>query len=86
METAGPKTSDVLKDWNTRRQNYQKNSIKHSGKELRCRGHYAELFHIRTRANRGSNCVIGKTVEKMEGLLGDSGASLYAGDPYDSYA
>jgi CRP/FNR family transcriptional regulator, cyclic AMP receptor protein len=30
--------------------------------------------------------VIGKTVEKMEALLGASGASLYAGDPVDSYA
>jgi hypothetical protein len=31
--------------------------------------------------------VIGKTVEKMEGLLGASGASLvYAGYPYDPFA
>jgi CRP/FNR family cyclic AMP-dependent transcriptional regulator len=31
--------------------------------------------------------VIGKTVEKMQGLLGASGASLvYAGYPYDPYA
>jgi CRP/FNR family cyclic AMP-dependent transcriptional regulator len=30
--------------------------------------------------------VIGKTVERMEGLLGASGTSLYAGNPYDSYA
>src|SRR5262249_30887817 len=29
---------------------------------------------------------IGKTVQKMETLLSASGASLYAGDPYDSYA
>jgi len=30
--------------------------------------------------------VIGKTVEKMEGLLGTGGSGFYAGDPYDSYA
>jgi CRP/FNR family cyclic AMP-dependent transcriptional regulator len=30
--------------------------------------------------------VIGKTVQKIETVLGPSGASLYAGDPYDSYA
>jgi hypothetical protein len=31
--------------------------------------------------------VIGKTVEKIEGLLGASGASLvYAGYPYDPFA
>jgi hypothetical protein len=30
---------------------------------------------------------IGKTIEKIEGLLGPSGASLvYAGYPYDPYA
>ena len=29
--------------------------------------------------------VIGKTVEKMEGLLGASGTTLYAGDLFDSY-
>ena len=34
-----------------------------------------------------SPSVIGKTVEKMQGLLGASGASLvYAGYPYDPYA
>ena len=35
----------------------------------------------------GPGTVIGKTVEKMEGLLAASGASLvYAGYPYDPFA
>jgi CRP/FNR family cyclic AMP-dependent transcriptional regulator len=45
------------------------------------------LIELKTQVQAGQPpSVIGKTVEKMEGLLGDSGASLYAGDPYDSYA
>src|SRR6266550_1267785 len=45
------------------------------------------LIELKSQVQAGQPpSVIGKTVEKMEGLLGDSGASLYAGDPYDSYA
>jgi CRP/FNR family transcriptional regulator, cyclic AMP receptor protein len=45
------------------------------------------LIELKSQVQAGQPpSVIGKTVEKMEGLLGDSGASLYAGDPFDSYA
>jgi CRP/FNR family cyclic AMP-dependent transcriptional regulator len=45
------------------------------------------LIELKSQVQAGQPpSVIGKTVEKMEGLLGDSGASLFAGDPYDSYA
>ncbi len=45
------------------------------------------LIELKSQVQAGQPpSVIGKTVKKMEGLLGDSGASLYAGDPYDSYA
>jgi CRP/FNR family cyclic AMP-dependent transcriptional regulator len=45
------------------------------------------LIELKSQVQAGQpSSVIGKTVEKMEGLLGDSGASLYTGDPYDSYA
>jgi CRP/FNR family transcriptional regulator, cyclic AMP receptor protein len=45
------------------------------------------LIELKSQVQAGQPpSVIGKTVEKMEGLLGDSGAGLYAGDPYDSYA
>ena len=40
------------------------------------------LIELKSQVQAGQPpSVIGKTVEKMEGLLGDSGASLYAGDP-----
>ena len=45
------------------------------------------LIELKSQVQAGQPpSVIGKTVEKMEGLLGESGAGLYAGDPYDSYA
>ncbi len=45
------------------------------------------LIELKSQVRAGQPpSVIGKTVEKMEGLLGESGAGLYAGDPYDSYA
>ena len=45
------------------------------------------LIELKSQVQAGQPpSVIGKTVEKMEGLLGDTGAGLYAGDPYDSYA
>ena len=45
------------------------------------------LIELKSQVQAGQpSSVIGKTVEKMEGLLGESGAGLYAGDPYDSYA
>src|SRR5437899_9448087 len=45
------------------------------------------LIELKSQVQAGQPpSVIGKTVEKMEGLVGHSGASLYAGDPYDSYA
>ena len=45
------------------------------------------LIELRSQLQAGQpRSVIGKTVEKMEGLLGASGASLYAGRLYDSYA
>ena len=45
------------------------------------------LIELKSQVQAGQPpSVIGKTVEKMEGLLGDTGASLYAGDPFDSYA
>jgi len=45
------------------------------------------LIELKNQLEAGQpRSVIGKTVEKMEGLLGAGGAHLYAGDPYDSYA
>jgi CRP/FNR family transcriptional regulator, cyclic AMP receptor protein len=45
------------------------------------------LIELKSQVRAGQPpSVIGKTVEKMEGLLAESGAGLYAGDPYDSYA
>ena len=45
------------------------------------------LIELKDQVHAGQpGSVIGKTVERMEGLLGASGAGLYAGDPYDSYA
>src|SRR6266516_4934170 len=45
------------------------------------------LIELKSQVQAGQPpSVIGKTVKKMEGLLGAGGAHLYAGDPYDSYA
>ena len=46
------------------------------------------LIELRGQVEAGQpRSVISKTIEKMEGLLGASGASLvYAGYPYDPYA
>ena len=46
------------------------------------------LIELKRQVQAGEpGTVIGKTVEKMEGLLGASGASLvYAGYPYDPFA
>jgi hypothetical protein len=45
------------------------------------------LSNSRARLRPASHGEIGKTIEKIEGLLGPSGASLvYAGYPYDPYA
>jgi CRP/FNR family cyclic AMP-dependent transcriptional regulator len=46
------------------------------------------LIELRRQVETGEpRSVIGKTVEKMEGLLGASGANLvYAGYPYDPFA
>jgi len=46
------------------------------------------LVELRSQLQAGEpNSVIGKTIEKVEGILGASGANLvYAGYPYDPYA
>ena len=46
------------------------------------------LIELKRQVQAGEpRSVIGKTVEKMEGLLGDNGANLiYAGYPYDPFA
>jgi CRP/FNR family transcriptional regulator, cyclic AMP receptor protein len=45
------------------------------------------LIELKSQLQAGQPAsVIGRTVEKMETLLGTGGTGLYAGDPYDSYA
>ena len=45
------------------------------------------LIELKNQLQAGQpHSVIGKTVEKMETLLGAGGTGLYTGDPYDSYA
>jgi hypothetical protein len=46
------------------------------------------LIDLKSQLQAGQpRSMIGKTIEKIEGLLGPSGASLaYAGYPYDPYA
>ena len=46
------------------------------------------LLELKRQVQAGDPCsVIGRTVEKIEGLLGATGANLmYAGDPYDPFA
>jgi hypothetical protein len=46
------------------------------------------LLELKRQVRAGEPCsVIGRTVEKIEGLLGATGANLmYAGYPYDPFA
>jgi hypothetical protein len=46
------------------------------------------LLELKRQVQAGEpRSVIGRTVEKIEGLLGPTGANLmYAGDPYDPFA